>query len=95
MSRRKKNGCREERMTKMVAYWVVTVLIALETLVGGVTDLIHGRSEQAAIKQKIDSEMRKVRLIIMRNFCATARICVIQAGIRPVRTFSLGVKFRL
>jgi DoxX-like family len=31
-------------MTKMVAYWVVTVLIALETLVGGVTDLIHGRS---------------------------------------------------
>ena len=30
-------------MTKMVAYWVVTVLIALETLVGGVTDLIHGR----------------------------------------------------
>jgi uncharacterized membrane protein YphA (DoxX/SURF4 family) len=44
MSRRKKNGCREERMTKMVAYWVVTVLIALETLVGGVADLIHGRS---------------------------------------------------
>jgi len=31
-------------MTKVVAYWVVTVLIALETLVGGVTDLIHGRS---------------------------------------------------
>ena len=30
--------------TKMVTYWVVTVLIALETLVGGVTDLIHGRS---------------------------------------------------
>ena len=29
--------------TKMVTYWVVTVLIALETLVGGVTDLIHGR----------------------------------------------------
>ena len=28
----------------MVAYWTVTVLIALETLVGGVTDLIHGRS---------------------------------------------------
>jgi hypothetical protein len=47
------------------------------------------RKEQAAIKQKIDSEMRKVRVIIMRNFCATARICVIQAGIRPVRTFSL------
>jgi len=30
--------------TKMVTYWMVTVLIALETLVGGVTDLIHGRS---------------------------------------------------
>ena len=30
--------------TKLVTYWVVTVLIALETLVGGVTDLIHGRS---------------------------------------------------
>ena len=30
--------------TKMVSYWVVTVLVALETLVGGVTDLIHGRS---------------------------------------------------
>ena len=30
--------------TKMVAYWVVTVLIALETLVGGATDLVHGRS---------------------------------------------------
>ena len=28
----------------MITYWVVTVLIALETLVGGVTDLIHGRS---------------------------------------------------
>ena len=33
-----------ERMTKLVAYWVITVLIVLETLVGGVTDLIHGRS---------------------------------------------------
>jgi uncharacterized membrane protein YphA (DoxX/SURF4 family) len=44
MSRRKKNGCRGEPMTKMVAYWLVTVVIALETLVGGVTDLIHGRS---------------------------------------------------
>ena len=31
-------------MTKMVAYWAVTVLIALETLVGGVADLVHGRS---------------------------------------------------
>ena len=30
--------------TRMVTYWVVTVLIALETLVGGVTDLIHGSS---------------------------------------------------
>jgi hypothetical protein len=31
-------------MPKMVAYWAVTVLIALETLVGGVADLVHGRS---------------------------------------------------
>ena len=30
-------------MTKTVAYWAVTVLIALETLVGGVADLVHGR----------------------------------------------------
>ena len=29
--------------TKMVAYWAVTLLIALETLVGGVTDLVHGK----------------------------------------------------
>lgn len=35
---------RETRMkTRIVAYWATTVLIALETLVGGVTDLIHGR----------------------------------------------------
>ena len=27
-----------------VVYWVVTVFIALETLVGGVTDLVHGGS---------------------------------------------------
>jgi DoxX-like family len=33
-----------KRMTKMVAYWAVTVLIALETFVGGVADLVHGRS---------------------------------------------------
>jgi uncharacterized membrane protein len=32
-----------KRMTKRVAYWAVTVLIALETLVGGVADLVHGR----------------------------------------------------
>ena len=31
-------------MAKPVAYWTVTVLVALETLVGGVADLIHGRS---------------------------------------------------
>ena len=30
--------------TKMVAYWAVTVLIALETLVGGVADVVHGRA---------------------------------------------------
>lgn len=29
---------------KITTYWVVTVLIALETLVGGVTDLAHGRA---------------------------------------------------
>ena len=28
----------------VIAYWAVTVLIALETLVGGVTDLIPGRA---------------------------------------------------
>jgi len=27
---------------KMIGYWVTTVAIALETLVGGVTDLVHG-----------------------------------------------------
>lgn len=27
----------------MAAYWAVTLLIALETLVGGVTDLIRGK----------------------------------------------------
>lgn len=30
--------------TKMVAYWVVTMLIAVETLVGGVADLVNGRA---------------------------------------------------
>ena len=30
--------------TKTVAYWAVTVLIALETLVGGVADVVHGRA---------------------------------------------------
>lgn len=30
--------------TKIIAYWVVTILIALETLVGGVTDLIQGKA---------------------------------------------------
>lgn len=29
---------------KSVAYWIATVLIALETLAGGVTDLAHGGS---------------------------------------------------
>jgi hypothetical protein len=29
--------------TKIIAYWTVTIPIALETLVGGVTDLIHGK----------------------------------------------------
>jgi hypothetical protein len=30
--------------TKMVAYWAVTLPLALETLVGGVTDLVHGKA---------------------------------------------------
>jgi len=31
-------------MTKKIAYWTATILIALETLVGGVTDLVHGKA---------------------------------------------------
>jgi uncharacterized membrane protein YphA (DoxX/SURF4 family) len=30
---------------KAIGYWVATALIARETLAGGVTDLIHGRTE--------------------------------------------------
>ena len=30
--------------TTVGAYWAVTAVVALETLVGGVTDLIHGRT---------------------------------------------------
>src|SRR5215472_16728155 len=33
-----------KRMTKMVAYLAVTALIGLETFVGGVVDLVHGRA---------------------------------------------------
>lgn len=29
---------------KIVLYWITTVLIALETLAGGVVDLVHGRT---------------------------------------------------
>jgi hypothetical protein len=29
---------------KILLYWIATTLIALETLAGGVTDLIHGRT---------------------------------------------------
>src|SRR5204863_3418784 len=29
---------------RIIIYWVTTVLIALETLAGGVTDLAHGRT---------------------------------------------------
>jgi len=29
---------------KVIGYWVTTILIALETLAGGVTDLMHGRT---------------------------------------------------
>ncbi len=28
--------------TKMIGYWVTTIIVALELLAGGVTDLIHG-----------------------------------------------------
>jgi uncharacterized membrane protein YphA (DoxX/SURF4 family) len=28
--------------TKMIGYWVTTIIVALELLTGGVTDLIHG-----------------------------------------------------
>jgi len=30
--------------TKIIAYWTVTILIALETIVGGVADLVHGKA---------------------------------------------------
>jgi len=29
---------------KLIAYWVTTAIIGLETLAGGVTDLLHGRA---------------------------------------------------
>jgi uncharacterized membrane protein YphA (DoxX/SURF4 family) len=29
--------------TKLIGYWVTTIIVALELLVGGVTDLVHGR----------------------------------------------------
>ena len=38
----------------VIAYWAVTVLIALETLVGGVTDLIYGRALLVAGPQVSD-----------------------------------------
>jgi len=33
---------------KLISYWVTTAAIALETLAGGVTDLIHGGTELVA-----------------------------------------------
>lgn len=33
---------------KSIGYWVATTLIALETFVGGVTDLVHGGTELVA-----------------------------------------------
>jgi DoxX-like family len=33
---------------KSIAYWVATTLIALETFVGGSTDLVHGGMELVA-----------------------------------------------
>jgi uncharacterized membrane protein YphA (DoxX/SURF4 family) len=29
--------------SKMIGYWAITIIVALELLVGGVTDLVHGR----------------------------------------------------
>src|SRR5215472_12664111 len=29
---------------KMIGYWVITAVVALELLAGGVTDLVHGRT---------------------------------------------------
>lgn len=29
--------------TKMICYWATTIIVVLELLVGGVTDLVHGR----------------------------------------------------
>jgi DoxX-like protein len=33
---------------KSIGYWVATTLIALETFVGGITDLVHGGTELVA-----------------------------------------------
>lgn len=44
MSHQRKRTEETRMTTKMVAYWVITVLIALETLMGGITDLVHGRA---------------------------------------------------
>jgi uncharacterized membrane protein YphA (DoxX/SURF4 family) len=33
---------------KSIGYWVATALIALETFVGGITDLVHGGTELVA-----------------------------------------------
>jgi hypothetical protein len=33
---------------KSIGYWVTTTLIALETFVGGITDLVHGGTELVA-----------------------------------------------
>ena len=33
---------------KSIGYWVATTLIALETFVGGITDLVHGGAELVA-----------------------------------------------
>ena len=33
---------------KLIGYWVTTAALALETLAGGVTDLIHGGTELVA-----------------------------------------------
>lgn len=38
----------------MGAYWAVTIVVALETLVGGVTDLVHGRTVLVAGPMVVD-----------------------------------------
>jgi hypothetical protein len=40
--------------TKIIAYWTTTALITLETLAGGVTDLLHGSTMLVAGPRVVD-----------------------------------------